>query len=89
MIAPFLASTSVNLLKPENKGQLKLIKDFNSRKMNDFLIQRNIQVNLCSDMLTFGDSNKSFKLDGDISKKMTNYNFNFDHSNPQDRKKIR
>ena len=39
-------------------------------------------------MLTFGDSNKSCKLDGDLLKTMTNYNFNVDQSNPQDRKLI-
>ena len=89
MMAPFLASTSVNLFKPENKSQFILIKDFNSRKMNDFLIQGNIQVYLYSDMLTFRDSNKSFILDRDLLKKVTNYNFNVDHSNQQDRKTIR
>ena len=29
MIAPYLASSLVNLLKPENKSQFRLIKDFN------------------------------------------------------------
>ena len=39
-------------------------------------------------MLTFRDSNKSFKLDGDLSKTVTNYDFNVDRSNQQDRKLI-
>ena len=39
-------------------------------------------------MLTFRDSNKSSKLDGVLLKTMTNFNFNVDHSNPQDRKLI-
>ena len=39
-------------------------------------------------MLTFRDSNKSFKLDGDLLKVMTNCIFNADHSRPQDRKLI-
>ena len=38
-------------------------------------------------MLTFRDFNRSFELDGDLSKAMTNLTFNVDHSNPQDRKK--
>ena len=37
-------------------------------------------------MLTFRDTNKSFKLDGDLLKTMTNYNFNVDQYNPLDRK---
>ena len=39
-------------------------------------------------MLTFRDSNKSFKLDGDLLEAITNYDFNVDHSNQQDRKLI-
>ena len=37
-------------------------------------------------MLTTGDSNKSFILDGDLLETLTNFDFNVDHSNPQDRK---
>ena len=37
-------------------------------------------------MLTFRDSNISFKLHGDLLETMTNYKFNVDHSNQQDRK---
>ena len=39
-------------------------------------------------MITFRDTFKSFKLDWDILKRMTNYKFNADHSNLQDRKQI-
>ena len=88
MIAPYLASSLVNLFKPENKSQLILLKDSNSIRMNDFLINTNIPVTLYSNMLTFRDSNKSFKLDGDLLKTMTNYNFNVAHSKPQDQKLI-
>ena len=56
--------------------------------MNDFLINEGIPVTLFSNMLLFRDSNKSFKLDGDLLETMTNYNFNVDHSNQQDRKMI-
>ena len=37
-------------------------------------------------MLTFRDIIESFKLDGDLLKTMTNYEFNNGHSNLQDRK---
>ena len=88
MIAPYLASSLLNLFKPENKTQFRLKKDLNSTKMNDFLTDGGIPVTLFSKMITFRDSNKSFKLDGDLLESMTNYDFNVDHSNQQDRKLI-
>ena len=88
LIAPFLASSLVNLFKPENKSQFRLKKDLNSTKMNDFKINDGIPVTLVSNMLIFRDSNKSFKLEGDLLETMTNYDFNVDHSNQQDRKLI-
>ena len=88
LIAPYLASSLVNVFKPEKKSQFRLKKDLNSTKMNDFLIIEGIPVTLVSNMLIFRDSNKSFKLDGDLLETMTNYDFNVDHSNQQDRKLI-
>ena len=52
MIAPFLASSSVNLFKPENKSQFGLKKDLNSTKINVFKINGGIPVTLYSNMLT-------------------------------------
>ena len=88
MIAPYLTSSLVNLFKSENKSQFRLRKDPNSTKMNDFLIHRGIPVTLFSNMITFRDSNKSFKLEGDLLKLITDYKFNADHSSPQDKKLI-
>ena len=56
--------------------------------MNDFMINGGIPVTLVSNMLIFRDSIKSFKLDGDLLEPKTNYDFNVDHSNQQDRKMI-
>ena len=53
--------------------------------MNDFLIHGNIPATIFSNMITFRDSNKTFKLEGDLLKVITNYKFNVDHSNQQDR----
>ena len=88
LIAPYLTSSLVNLFKPENKSQFRLRKDTNSTKLNDFLIHRGIPVTLFSNMITFRDSNKSFKLEGDLLKLITNYKFNADHSSPRDKKLI-
>ena len=54
--------------------------------MNEFLINKGIPVILVSNMLIFRDSNKSFKLDGDLLETMTNYDFSVDHLNQHDRK---
>ena len=88
LIAPYLASCLVEAFKTDNKSQFRLRKDHSSTKMNDFLINGGIPVTLVSNMLFFRDSNKSFKLDGDLLETMTNYDFNVDHSNQQDRKLI-
>ena len=52
------------------------------------MINRGIPVSLYSNILTFRDSNKSFKLEGDLLETVTNYDSNVDHSNPQDQKLI-
>ena len=88
LITPYLAFSLINLFKPENKSQIRLKKDLNSTKMNDFLMIGGIPVTLFSNMTTFRDSNKSFKLDGELLESMTNYDFNVDHCNQQDRKLI-
>ena len=88
MIAPYLASSLVILLKPENKSQFRLLKDLNSTKLNDFLINGGIPVTLFSNMLTFRDSKKSFRIDWDLLETMTNYDFNVSHFNPNDQKQI-
>ena len=88
LIAPYLASSLVNFFKFENQSQFRLRKDLISTEMNNFLIHGIIPVSLHSNMITFRDSNKSFKLDGDLLKLITNYKFNVDHSCPQDKKFI-
>ena len=88
LIAPYLASSLVDLLKPENKSQFKLKKDLNSTKMNELLINAGIPVTLLSNMINFRDSKKTFKLDGDLLETITNYDFNVSHSNPKDQKLI-
>ena len=88
MIASYLVSSLVEVFKKDNKSQFRLRKDPNSTKLNDFLIHGTIPVTIFSNMITFRDSNKSFRLEGDLLKVITNYKFNIDHSNPQDKKLI-
>ena len=88
LIAPYLASSLVEVFKTDIKSQFRLRKDHSSTKLNDFLINGGIPVTIVSNMLIFRDSYKSFKLDDDLLETMTNYDFNVDHSNQQDRKLI-
>ena len=82
-------SSLLEFLKYDNKGQFRLIKDPNSTKTNDFLINKNVPVTRFNNMLTFRDTNKIFKLEGDLLKVMTNNKFNIDHSDEQNREIIR
>ena len=45
-----------------------------------------VPVTLHSNNVTFGDTNKFFKLNEDLLETLTNSKFNLDHSNAQDRK---
>ena len=88
MIAPYLASSLVEVFKKDNKSQFRLRKDPNSTQKNDFLIHGAIPVTIFSNMIVFRDSNKSFRLEGDLLKVITIHKFNVDHSSPQDKKII-
>ena len=76
-------SSLLEVLKTDNKGQLRLIKDPNSIKTNDFSINENVPVTIFNNMLNFRDTNKIFKLEGDLLEVMSNNKFNVDHSNQQ------
>ena len=88
MIAPYLTSSLVEVFKKDNKSQFRIRKNPNSIKMNDFLIHGSIPVTIFSNMITFRDTNKSFTLEGDLLKVITNHKFNVDHSSPQNKKLI-
>ena len=81
-------SSLIEVIKSDNKGQFRLTKDPNSTKTNDFLINEKVPVTIFSNMLTFRDTKKVFKMEGDLYKVITDYKFNVDHSNQQDRKII-
>ena len=88
MIAPYLTTSLVEVYKKDNKSQFRLRKDNSSTKMNDFLIHGTIPVTIFSNMITFRDSYKSFRLEGDLLKLITNHKINADHSSSQDKKLI-
>ena len=86
VIAPILAASLVNRFKLENKDLNKLLKDQISGRINDFLIKISIPVTLYSNMLTFRDTKRFFKLDRYLSKNITKYSFNISRFIPQDQK---
>ena len=88
IIASYLALPLVEAFKKGNKSQFRIKKDPDSTKLNDFLIHGKISVTIFSNMITFRDSNKFFRLEGDLLKVITNHKFNVDHSNQQNRKII-
>ena len=81
-------SSLIEVIKSDNKGQFRLTKDPDSTKPNDFLINDKIPITIFNNMLTFRDTKKVFKIEGDLYKVLTDYKFNVDHSNQQDRKII-
>ena len=81
-------SSLLEVLKSDNKGQFRLFKDPNSTKPNDLLINEKVPVTIFNNMLTFRDTNKVFKLEGDLYKVITDYKFNVDHSIKQNRQII-
>ena len=81
-------SSILEVIIPANKGQFRLTKDPDSTKRNDFFINENVPVTIFNKMLTFRDTNKVFKLEGDLYKVITNPQFNVDHSNKQNRQII-
>ena len=81
-------SSLIEVIKSDNKGQFRLTKDPNSTKTNDFLINEKVPVTIFSNMLTFRNTKKVFEIEGDLYKVITDYKFNVDHSNQQDRKII-
>ena len=52
--------------------------------MNDFLIHGIIPVSVYSNVITFRDTNESFKGDGDLLKTMRKFKFNIGYSSLQD-----
>ena len=81
-------SSLIKIIKSDNKGQFRLTKDPNSTKPNDFSINEKVLVTLFSNMLTFRDTKEVFKIEGDLYKVITDYKFNVDHSNKQNRQLI-
>ena len=66
IIATYSLSPLSEITNRENNSQFKLVKDSTSNGVNDSSIQNTIPVSLYNNLLTFRDTDKEFKLQGDF-----------------------
>ena len=86
IIAAFLLSILSKFTNPENTTHFKLIKDHNSKKVNDLLIHKTIPVTLYINLLTIRDTGTQFELKGYLLKMITNESYNVDLASLSDKK---
>ena len=86
ILATYLKSPLSGITNPENTTQFKLVKDHNSNRVNDLLINNTIPNTLYGNILTFRDTGKNFELKGDLLEMITNNKFNVDLASLQDNK---
>ena len=86
ILATYLMSPLSKITNPENTTQFKLIKDSTSNRVNDLKINNSIPITLYNNLLTFRDTNKQFKLKGDLLKMVTNKNYNVNNASLSDKK---
>ena len=86
ILASYLMSPLTKITNPENSRQFKLLKDSISIRVNDLLIHNTIPISLHDNLLTFRETGKIFELKSDLSKMITNKNYNVDHARFSDKK---
>ena len=86
ILATYLMSPLSRNTNPENSSQFELLKDPNSNRVNDLLINKTIPITLYNNMFTFRDTGKEFELKGDLLKMITNSKFNVDLASLSDKK---
>ena len=61
-LASYLMSLSSKLTSPENTSQYKLVRDYNSNRVNDLLIKNTKPITLHNNLLTLRDTGRVFEL---------------------------
>ena len=84
-LASYLLYPLSEITNPEHTGQFKIVKDSNSNRVNDILINKTIPSTLYDNLLTFRDTDKKFELERDLLKMITNKNYNVDLPNLSDK----
>ena len=85
ILATYLMSPFSIITNPENTSQFRLIKDYNSNRVNELLKKNTIPITLSNNLLTFRDTGKGFELKGDLLEIITNNNYNVDHASLADK----
>ena len=80
ILASCLLSPFSKITNPERNSQFKLVKDPNSKRVNDLLLNKTVPVTLHDISLTFRDTKKKFRREGDFLKMINNKNYNVDHA---------
>ena len=62
ILASYSLSPLSKSFNPDNSTQFKVIKDHNSNRDNDLLINKSIPITLHNNLLTFRDTKKQFEL---------------------------
>ena len=75
-----------NLFEFETQYPLQLLDNPTSEEIVVFPRNDSISVTVFGNLPTFQDRIENFELNGNLSERMTNYNFNTDHSNSWDKK---
>ena len=78
IIASCLLSPLSKIFNPGKTNHFKIVKDSNSIRVNDLLIQNTIPITLLYNLLTFRGVGKVFELKGDPWKMITNKNYTVD-----------
>ena len=86
IIVSNLMSLLSKITNPENTTQFKMVKNSNSKRVNDLLIHNSIPVSLQDNLLTFRDNGRVFELKGDLLKMITNKNYYVDLASLSDKK---
>ena len=86
ILASYLMSPLSKITNLENTTQFKLVKDSTSNRVKDLKINNSIPVTLYNNLLIFRDTGKEFELKGDLSKLITNTNYNVNLARLADKK---
>ena len=71
IIASYLLPLWSNITKPSHISQLKTVKDPDSIRVNDLLINKTITLTLYDILLTFRDTDKKVEFEGDLLNMIT------------------
>ena len=74
------------IANPENTAQFNLLKDSNSKTVNDLKIHNSIPITLHDNLLKFRDIGKIFEIKRDLLKMITDKNYNVNLATLPDKK---